>query len=214
MTVDITKYPFFTESPKMGFAQFKAVSELTEESMNKFAVILRDRTNRLYHAFVEIPEDGNLAAPAAKLALHMGLFPQEMSAVAKGVLNTLFMAKEGSATPLFADTDSVRSNILDINDIDWEAFDVSQKQADRPGYTYNDTFLPLDTKANIKAAAEMFGEYANRFDGYNRVEFATKIAQHAKAAGIEVPEEVTKYAAGSLNPEFYDLMSVRIKAAE
>lgn len=214
ISLDTAKYPFFEKGDEVGCLTFKAGEKVAEEAMQKYAVILQDSLTRTFYAFVQIPDDGNLKEPVTKLANWIGMLPPEMDTIAKGVLNNLFMIKEGSELPIFAGYPALDDNLVKVDEIDWESFNQVQKAVERVGFSYNDKFLPLDTRANIKAASELLGRYSQEFSGRDRVVFATKIARQAEKLGVSIGDTVIKYASEQLNPDFYELLDIRLKAAE
>lgn len=179
---------------------------------HNYAVVVTDGVNR--HGLFDISDDDKLQDSINKLAISKDKLPVEICAVAMGVINTVYMSKTGKEWPLFINMPPLETNLIDSRDINWTSFELAQKTADEVGFLYHDKFLPLDSKANIKAACSLLETYATRFDGKTRVKFANAICKEAKKLGVEVNGAVDKYATGTLNPQFYDLMDERIKIAQ
>lgn len=183
----------------------------TGEETN-YAVIIIDG-NKQYGLF-DVSSDEATQESLKKMATNIEDVPYEILTVAMGVVNTIHMSKTGSEWPLFIDIPALDDNTIQNENIDWKEYELTQKNANRPGVVYNGQFLPLDKKANVEAAADLLAERAKDFRGIDRVKFATAIKSAAERLKIKVNDTVEKYAYGTLNPDFYDLMDQRIEVAK
>ena len=189
------------------------IAQLVKEGEeNNYAVIIADGTKRYGLFDVSTPKEAEESLK--KIAVNNENIPPELLDVAMGVINTLYMSKTGSEWPLFVNVRAREDNLIDDSDVNWIDYELIQKNANREGVVYNNIFLPLDTKSNVKAAAELLEEGKNIFIGIDRVKFASAIATQADKLKVEINETVLKYAFGTLNPDFYELMDERIKLAD
>lgn len=189
------------------------ISQIVKEGEEQnYAVIITDGKNK--HGLFNVSTAKEAEETLKKVAVNDDNLPLEIINMAMGVINTLYMSKTGSEWPLFNNVQALEDNVLANSDIDWTDCELSQKNAERQGVVYNGTFLPLDTKANIKAAADLLAEWKDSFSGTDRIKFASAIVDQADKLNAEINETVLKYAFGTLNPEFYNLMDERIKIAE
>jgi hypothetical protein len=194
----------------------KLISEIAQpvkaSAEQNYAVIIADGNNRFGLFDVSTPEEAEKSLN--KIATNEDNVPVEILQAAMGVINTLYMTKTGSEWPLFINIPSRDTNVINNSEVDWTDYELTQKNASRPGVIYNNVFLPLDSKSNVKAAADLLDQHKEEFAGLDRVKFASAITQQAEKFEVSVNDTVKKYAFGTLNPEFYELMDERIKIAK
>ena len=194
----------------------KLISEIAKPvkigSEQNYAVIIADGKNRYGLFDVSTPEEAEKSLN--KIAMNEDNIPVELLHAAMGVINTMYMSKTGSEWPLFINVPSRDTNVIDNTEVDWTEFELTQKNANRTGVIYNNVFLPLDSKSNVKAAADLLDQRKEDFTGLDRVKFASAISQQAEKYKVETNDTVKKYAFGTLNPDFYELMDERIKIAK
>lgn len=177
-----------------------------------YAVIVADGKDR--YGFFNVSTPKHAEESLKKLATNDDNIPQEIIVTAMGVINTMYMSKTGSEWPLFMNVEPIDDNVLNNDQINWDNYELIQKNANREGIVFGDTFLPLDTKSNVKAASDLLASHHDKFGGIDRVKFASKISTQATKFGIKVGDVVEKYAYGTLNPDFYELMDNRINVAK
>ncbi|NHZ86766.1 MAG: hypothetical protein GWP19_12970, partial [Planctomycetia bacterium] len=163
---------------------------------HNYAVVVTDGVN--HHGLFDISDDDKLQDSINKLAINKNELPVEIYATAMGVINTVYMSKTGEEWPLFINMPPLETNLIDSQDVNWTSFELVQKTANKAGFLYGDKFLPLDSKANVKAACSLLETHEARFDGKTRVKFANAISKEAKKLGIDVNEVIDKYATGTL----------------
>lgn len=190
----------------------KIAQSIRIDEEQNYAVVIANGKERYGLFNISTPKEAEDSLK--KVAMNEDNIPDEILEVAMGVMNTVYMSKSGSEWPLFINVVPRDTNLLDNNSIDWNSYELIQKNANRKGVVYNKVFLPLDTKTNIKSACELLEEHKKNFSGIDRVKFASAIAEAATEFKIQVTDIVTKYAFGTLNPDFYELMDERIEIAK
>jgi len=189
----------------------KIAQEVAPEFGLSFAVVVKEAGKR--YGLYDISTEDGFKTATEKLVLDTDHLPAEVRGVAFGVLNTHFMTKNGSEYPLFMNVIPLDTNEIDTGEIDWAAYGEREKSASKPGYMFNGVFLPLDTRANVRAASDLMDKNSEKFPGKDRIKFATAIKRQGAALKVKTSDVVEKYAYGTVNPEIYKLLDDRIKLA-
>ena len=190
---------------------FKHAKKIEEpREIQKYAAVI-SKNGREFFGLFDISSKKAFQEAIVKLAENHEEYPDDIRAVAMGVINTEYMNKYGSNLPLFYGIPCLKDNIIDLNEI---AEIEKTSEENRFGYVLNDIFLPLDNAANIKAASDLLEEHTSKFDGLDRVKFASKIKVAARKHNVKTNKIVEKYASDQINLDFYELMDQRIKIAE
>lgn len=180
-------------------------------SSDEYAVVLETATGDRY-GFFKIGSQADLLKSVSDLVKHQPVMPREMITKAAGVINTIHQARDGASLPVFTDVEPARSNTMKTADVNWSAYQ-EKLNPEREGFEFRGQFLPLDTAANVKAAAELLETYEDEFSGPERLAFAHQIKTAAAEHEVSLNGSVEKYASAELNPAFDELVDERIKIA-
>lgn len=81
-------------------------------------------------------------------------------------------------------------------------------------HALNDTWYPLDSYADVKAAVAYFNDNQHMMMGCDRHEFAVKTASRAEELGIETGELLSRYGSTDYSPDLEAHIASRKAAAE
>lgn len=81
-------------------------------------------------------------------------------------------------------------------------------------HALNDTWYPLDSYADVKAAVAYFNDNQHMMMGCDRHEFAVKTASRAEELGIETGELLSRYGSTEYSPDLEAHIASRKAAAE
>lgn len=190
----------------------KLATRITGKDADKYAAVLLDDDGKL-HGFFKIAGEEDIRESVRSLVKYQDELPVEIVKTAAGVINEI-SAVSNQGWPVFVDAPTQDNNLIKSAEIDKQRYAEKFASASGEGYVLRDTFFPLDSAANVKAAGQLLEENESSLTGKERIGFAIAIKQASENFDVDLNESVEKYAHEHLNPDFQKLIDQRIKIAE